>query len=116
MAQEPRQFHATTVLCVRRDGVVALGGDGQVTLGDTVMKGNAVKIRRLADGAVLAGFAGAVPRDGPPGGARRFLEQRPDRRARRLPQQQRARQPQQQHRFSAGVLVPHPKHWSVIAA
>ena len=60
MAQEPRQFHATTVLCVRRDGVVALGGDGQVTLGDTVMKGNAVKIRRLADGAVLAGFAGAV--------------------------------------------------------
>lgn len=60
MTQEPRQFHATTVLCVRRDGVVALGGDGQVTLGDTVMKGNAVKIRRLADGAVLAGFAGAV--------------------------------------------------------
>ncbi len=54
------QFHATTVLSVRRGGTVALGGDGQVTLGDTVMKGNAVKIRRLADGAVLAGFAGAV--------------------------------------------------------
>lgn len=54
------QFHATTVITVRKDGVVAMGGDGQVTLGDTVMKGNASKIRRLADGAVLAGFAGAV--------------------------------------------------------
>jgi len=55
-----QSFHATTVIAVRRDGVVAIGGDGQVTLGDTVMKGNACKIRRLADGAVLAGFAGAV--------------------------------------------------------
>ncbi|MBI2422573.1 MAG: ATP-dependent protease subunit HslV [Candidatus Hydrogenedentes bacterium] len=54
------QFHATTVIAVRKGGVVAMGGDGQVTIGDTVMKGNACKIRRLAEGAVLAGFAGAV--------------------------------------------------------
>ena len=54
------EFHATTVISVRRNGVVAIGGDGQVTLGDTVMKGNAMKVRRLADGAVIAGFAGAV--------------------------------------------------------
>lgn len=54
------QFHATTVIAVRKDDIVALGGDGQVTMADTVMKGNATKIRRLADGAVLAGFAGAV--------------------------------------------------------
>ena len=55
-----QEFHATTVISVRRNGIVAIGGDGQVTLGDTVMKGNAMKVRRLADGAVLAGFAGAV--------------------------------------------------------
>jgi ATP-dependent HslUV protease subunit HslV len=54
------QFHATTVLCVRKDGRVAMGGDGQVTLGNTVMKSHAMKIRRLGDGEVLAGFAGAV--------------------------------------------------------
>jgi len=54
------QFHGTTVLSVRKDGQVAIGGDGQITLGDTVMKGNATKVRRLADGKVLAGFAGAV--------------------------------------------------------
>ncbi len=53
-------FHGTTVLAVRRNGIVAMGGDGQVTIGDTIMKGNATKIRRLADGDVLAGFAGAV--------------------------------------------------------
>lgn len=53
-------YHGTTVLSVRRNGVVAMGGDGQVTIGDTIMKGNATKIRRLADGEVLAGFAGAV--------------------------------------------------------
>jgi len=52
--------HGTTIVSVRRGGEVAMGGDGQVSLGDTIMKGNAVKIRRLADGAVLAGFAGAV--------------------------------------------------------
>jgi len=53
-------FHATTVVSVRKGGKVAIGGDGQVTLGDTIMKGNATKVRRLADGEVLAGFAGAV--------------------------------------------------------
>ena len=54
------QYHGTTVVSIRKDGKVALGSDGQVTLGHTVMKGNAVKVRRLADGQVLAGFAGAV--------------------------------------------------------
>ncbi len=54
------QFHGTTVVAVRKGGVVAIGADGQVTLGNTVMKGNATKVRRLADGAVIAGFAGAV--------------------------------------------------------
>ncbi|RJQ45298.1 MAG: ATP-dependent protease subunit HslV [Nitrospiraceae bacterium] len=53
-------FHATTVLCVRRDGKVAIGGDGQVTLGQTVLKHNAKKIRRMYNNAVLAGFAGAT--------------------------------------------------------
>lgn len=54
------QYHGTTILAVRKDGQVAMGGDGQVTIGDTVMKMRATKLRRLADGAVLAGFAGAV--------------------------------------------------------
>jgi ATP-dependent HslUV protease subunit HslV len=53
-------FHGTTILCVRRDGKVAIGGDGQVTMGDKVMKGNARKVRRLHDGRVLAGFAGGT--------------------------------------------------------
>jgi ATP-dependent HslUV protease subunit HslV len=53
-------FHATTILSVRRDGKVAIGGDGQVTLGNTVMKEHATKLRRLAEGRVLAGFAGSV--------------------------------------------------------
>jgi ATP-dependent HslUV protease subunit HslV len=52
--------HSTTILAVRRDGVLALGGDGQVTLGNTIMKGNARKVRRLYDGKVLAGFAGGT--------------------------------------------------------
>jgi ATP-dependent HslUV protease subunit HslV len=52
------QMRSTTVLCVRREGKVALAGDGQVTLGTTVMKTGASKIRRLFNGAVLAGFAG----------------------------------------------------------
>ncbi len=55
-----QNFHGTTVVSVRKDGRVALGADGQVTLGNTVMKQGAVKIRRLSDGRVLAGFAGAV--------------------------------------------------------
>ena len=53
-------FHHTTILCVRRDGSVALGGDGQVTMGTTVMKHGASKVRRLLDGKVLAGFAGST--------------------------------------------------------
>ena len=52
--------HGTTIVCVRRNGQVAMGGDGQVTLGNTVMKGNARKVRRLHDGRVLAGFAGGT--------------------------------------------------------
>ncbi len=52
--------HATTILAVRRSGTIALGGDGQVTLGNTVMKGNARKVRRLSNGKVLAGFAGGT--------------------------------------------------------
>lgn len=54
------RIHATTILGVRRDGVVALAGDGQVTAGDVILKHGARKIRPLADGAVIAGFAGAV--------------------------------------------------------
>jgi ATP-dependent HslUV protease, peptidase subunit HslV len=52
--------HSTTILAVRRDGAVTLAGDGQVTLGNTVMKGNARKVRRLYDDKVLAGFAGGT--------------------------------------------------------
>jgi ATP-dependent HslUV protease subunit HslV len=50
----------TTILCVRRDGKTVIGGDGQVTLDKTVMKGNAKKVRRLGDGSVVAGFAGGT--------------------------------------------------------
>jgi ATP-dependent HslUV protease subunit HslV len=50
----------TTILAVRRDGLVALGGDGQVTVGQTVMKSNAQKVRTLRGGKLLAGFAGAA--------------------------------------------------------
>jgi len=53
-------FHGTTIISVRKNGKVALGGDGQVTVGNTIMKEHATKIRRLADGRVLAGFAGSV--------------------------------------------------------
>jgi ATP-dependent HslUV protease subunit HslV len=53
-------FRGTTVLCVRKDGKVAIGGDGQVTLGQTVLKHNAKKIRRMYNNSVLAGFAGAT--------------------------------------------------------
>lgn len=53
-------FHATTILAVRKNGRVAMGGDGQVTIGDTVMKANATKVRVLGGGKVLAGFAGAA--------------------------------------------------------
>ena len=53
-------FRGTTILSVRRGDKVVIGGDGQVTLGDTVMKGNARKVRRLYHGKVIAGFAGAT--------------------------------------------------------
>ena len=53
-------WHGTTILCIRRDGHVAMAGDGQVSLGNTVIKGNARKVRRIGNGAVLAGFAGAT--------------------------------------------------------
>ncbi len=58
---DPVGWHGTTILCVRRDGRVAMAGDGQVTLGQTVIKGNARKVRRIGAGNnVLAGFAGAT--------------------------------------------------------
>jgi ATP-dependent HslUV protease subunit HslV len=52
--------HGTTIVCCRRDGAVALGGDGQISIGDTVVKGHANKVRTLRGGKVLAGFAGSV--------------------------------------------------------
>jgi ATP-dependent HslUV protease subunit HslV len=54
------QFRGTTIVSIRRNGKVAIAGDGQVSMGDTVMKGNARKVRRLADGRVIAGFAGGT--------------------------------------------------------
>ncbi len=53
-------FHGTTILCVRKDGRVCMAGDGQVTHDKTVMKSSARKVRRLSEGAVIAGFAGAT--------------------------------------------------------
>ncbi|MBI4420441.1 MAG: ATP-dependent protease subunit HslV [Gemmatimonadetes bacterium] len=53
-------MRSTTILAVRRDGRVSMGGDGQVSVGDTVMKSHATKVRVLANGTVLAGFAGAA--------------------------------------------------------
>jgi len=58
---DPTGWHGTTILCVRRGGAVAMAGDGQVSLGQTIVKGNARKVRRIgASGNVLAGFAGAT--------------------------------------------------------
>ena len=57
---ENRRVRATTVVAVRRDGAVAMGADGQVTMGDTVVKGTATKVRTLKDDRILAGFAGGV--------------------------------------------------------
>ena len=54
------RIRATTILCVRKDGKVAIAGDGQVTVGDTVMKSQANKVRTLSNGKILAGFAGAA--------------------------------------------------------
>ena len=56
----PSLFHSTTVLAVRRKGKTVLAADGQVTLGDIVVKHGARKLRRMGDGAILAGFAGAT--------------------------------------------------------
>jgi ATP-dependent HslUV protease subunit HslV len=53
-------FHSTTVVCVRRDGHVALGADGQVSMGNTIMKAKASKIRTLAGGRIIGGFAGSA--------------------------------------------------------
>jgi ATP-dependent HslUV protease subunit HslV len=58
--EEREKFRSTTVIAIRKDGKTAMAGDGQVTLGNTVMKGNARKVRRLYDGKVLTGFAGAT--------------------------------------------------------
>lgn len=54
------EFHATTILCVRSGGRVAMAGDGQVTMGNTVMKGNARKVRKIYNEKILVGFAGAT--------------------------------------------------------
>ncbi len=54
------QFRGTTIVSIRRNGKVAIAGDGQVSMGNTIMKGNARKVRRLANGRVIAGFAGGT--------------------------------------------------------
>ncbi len=53
-------MHATTILCVKRGNQLAMAGDGQVSAGQTILKGNAVKVRKLLDGKILTGFAGAT--------------------------------------------------------
>ncbi len=60
MSGQSPQWHGTTILSVRKGGKVVIAGDGQVSLGDTVMKGKARKVRLLSDGQVIAGFAGAT--------------------------------------------------------
>jgi ATP-dependent HslUV protease subunit HslV len=57
---QPDLWHGTTILTVRKGGVVAIGGDGQVTIGQTIVKANAKKVRRLGKGDVIGGFAGAT--------------------------------------------------------
>ena len=59
-SNDPIQWHGTTILCVRKGGEVVIAGDGQVSVGQTVMKSNARKVRRLSGGEVMAGFAGAT--------------------------------------------------------
>ena len=58
--KDKNQIYATTILSVRKDGKVFIGGDGQVSLGNTIIKPNAKKIRKLGDGSIIAGFAGAT--------------------------------------------------------
>src|SRR5690348_10745183 len=61
LSADPTGWHGTTILCVRHDGHVAMAGDGQVSLGQTVIKGNARKVRRIGPGgSILSGFAGAT--------------------------------------------------------
>ena len=60
MSDESQKIRSTTVIAVKRNGTVAMAGDGQVTMGNTVMKSNARKVRRMYDGKVLTGFAGAT--------------------------------------------------------
>lgn len=60
MSSSPESWHATTILTVRKAGKVVVAGDGQVSLGQTIIKGNARKVRALASGAVISGFAGAT--------------------------------------------------------
>jgi ATP-dependent HslUV protease subunit HslV len=55
-----KQFDGTTIVCVRKEGQVALGGDGQVSFGNTILKGNARKVRRLFQNKIIAGFAGGT--------------------------------------------------------
>ena len=59
-AADPIGWHGTTILCVRRDGKVTMAGDGQVSMGQTIVKGNARKVRRIGGGSVITGFAGAT--------------------------------------------------------
>jgi ATP-dependent HslUV protease subunit HslV len=58
--KDPSQLYGTTILSVRKNGKVAIAGDGQVSLGQTVLKSNAKKIRKLGDGSIIGGFAGAT--------------------------------------------------------
>ena len=61
----PSTMYGTTIVTVRKGGKVVIAGDGQVSLGNTVMKGNARKVRRIGKGNVIAGFAGATPMPSP---------------------------------------------------
>ncbi len=56
----PQSWHATTIILVKKDGRTVIAGDGQVSIGQTIVKGNAKKVRRLAKGEVIGGFAGAT--------------------------------------------------------
>src|SRR5260370_38161832 len=60
-SESDQTWHGTTILSLRKDGKVVIAGDGQVSFGQTVLKSNAKKLRRLGNGSVLAGFAGATP-------------------------------------------------------
>ena len=55
-----QKIRSTTVIAVRKDGEIVMAGDGQVTMGETVMKGNARKVRKIYDGKIITGFAGAT--------------------------------------------------------